>query len=286
VRVKIGSQDLSLVPNSRIGEIKKGFYEFLYSRELFEPSSNTGNKTAVHTEVQGTEGDQGTPKRQRMCLQNSDAGSQSAPPKVSGTHTGSHRQSSMQASQVPMKDTGKRKLFERDLTCYSDEIPSSCVTANPSSLTDVHKKVAGALASLPSQSSESSSSQRAADSYKQFLTSLARSNSDKAFTIQKEYKNLLDPIAENVNEENDPADELVDYDSSDNSQESDTPYLTQGQGILALAAPSLRTERTVVVIPVDGSQPEPDSQEDPLSQVDDPLLIMNLPLLILFISYL
>jgi hypothetical protein len=84
-----------------------------------------------------------------------------------------------------MKDTGKRKLFERDLTCYSDEIPSSCATANPSSLTDVHRKVVGALASLPSQSGESSSSQKAADSYKQFLTSLARSGSDKAFTIQK-----------------------------------------------------------------------------------------------------
>jgi hypothetical protein len=164
-----------------------------------------------------------------------------------------------------MKDTGKRKLFERDLTCYSDEIPSSCATANPSSLTDVHKEVVGALASLPSQSGESSSSQKAADSYKQFLTSLARSGSDKAFTIQKEYKELLDPIVENVNENNESSEELVDYGSSDNSQGSDTPYLTQGQGILALAAPSLINERIAVVIPVDGSQPEPESQEDPLS---------------------
>jgi hypothetical protein len=63
---------------------------------------------------------------------------------------------------------------------------------------------------------------------------------------------------------------LVDYGSSDNSQGSDTPYLTQGQGILALAAPSLINERIAVVIPVDGSQPEPESQEDPLSQVDNP----------------
>jgi hypothetical protein len=63
VRVKIGSQDLALVPNSRIGEIKKGFYEFQYSRELFDPSFNTGNKTAVSTDAQGGEGDQGTPKR-------------------------------------------------------------------------------------------------------------------------------------------------------------------------------------------------------------------------------
>jgi hypothetical protein len=35
VRVKIGSLDLSLVPNTRIGEIKGGFYELQYTRELF-----------------------------------------------------------------------------------------------------------------------------------------------------------------------------------------------------------------------------------------------------------
>jgi hypothetical protein len=158
-----------------------------------------------------------------------------------------------------------------ELPCNSEEnlISPSCVPDIPSSLSGVHKEVVDALASLPSHSGEGSSSQKAADSYKQFLTSLARSGSDKAFTIQKEYKGLLDPIVENVNEENGPSDELVDYDSTDNSQNSDTPYLTQGQGILALAAPSLRSERTVVVIPVDGSQPEPDSQEDPLSQVDN-----------------
>jgi hypothetical protein len=44
VKVKIGSQDLALVPNSRIWEIKEGFYDFQYSRELFDPSSTTGNK--------------------------------------------------------------------------------------------------------------------------------------------------------------------------------------------------------------------------------------------------
>ncbi|KAK1643266.1 hypothetical protein QYE76_061071 [Lolium multiflorum] len=126
-------------------------------------------------------------------------------------------------------------------------------------------------------SAASSSSQMAADSYKQFLTSLARSGSDKAFTIQKEYKHLLDPIDENMNEDIGPSDELVDYDSSDNSQTSDTPYLTQGQGILALAAPSLRDERTAVVIPVDGSQPELDSQEEPLSQVDNPTIDVEIP---------
>jgi hypothetical protein len=207
-------------------------------------------------------------------MQDSDAGSQSAPPKVSGNYKVSHRQTAMHESSIPRKDTGKRKLFELELPCVPEKnlVSTPYVPVSSPPLSEVHKEVVGALASLPSQSSESSSSQRAADSYKQFLTSLARSNSDKAFTIQKEYKNLLDPIAENVNEENDPADELVDYDSSDNSQDSDTPYLTQGQGILALATPSLISERTAVVIPVDGPQPEPDSQEEPLSQVDNPII--------------
>jgi hypothetical protein len=63
VRVKIGSQDLALVPNSRIGEIKKGFYEFQYSRELFDPSSNAGNKTVVPVDAPSKEGDQGYPQK-------------------------------------------------------------------------------------------------------------------------------------------------------------------------------------------------------------------------------
>ncbi|KAK1620803.1 hypothetical protein QYE76_026320 [Lolium multiflorum] len=279
VRVKIGSQDLALVPNSRIGEIKKGFYEFQYSRELFDPSSNAGNKSAVPVDTLGDGGDQGTPKRQRMGMQDSDAGSQSAPPKVSGNYNGSHKHATLQASPLSRKDTGKRKLFEMEPTCNPVEnmVPPCYAPIVSSSLSEVHKEVVDALASLPSQSAASSSSQMAPDSYKQFLTSLARSDSDKAFTIQKEYKHLLDPIDENMNEDIGPSDELVDYDSSDNSQASDTPYLTQGQGILALAAPSLRDERTAVVIPVDGSQPELDSQEEPLSQVDNPTIDVEIP---------
>jgi hypothetical protein len=70
-------------------------------------------------------------------------------------------------------------------------------------------------------------------------------------------------------------DEKVDYDSSTKSGESsqalDVSYINPGQGVLALAAPSLRNEHTTVVIPVDGSQPEADcTQKDPASQVDNP----------------
>jgi hypothetical protein len=130
-------------------------------------------------------------------------------------------------------------------------------------LPEIHRQVVDALASLPSQVGEGPSNQSEDVSYRQFINSLARSGSDKAFTIQKEYRSLLDPIAENVGEKSGQYEELVDYDSSDNSQASDTPFLSQGQGILTLAAPII--ERTD-----ECSQPDPDTQEDPLSQVDNP----------------
>jgi hypothetical protein len=158
VRVKIGSQDLALVPNSRIAEIKKGFYEFQYARELFDPTSINGNKSAIPVDNPGNKGDHGSPKRQRVGLQDSDAGSQSAPPKVSGTYTGSHRQSSLHSPpQSRNKDSGKRKLFEME---------SPCDSVVPTSLPKVHMEVVEALASLPSHSGASSPSKKAADSYK------------------------------------------------------------------------------------------------------------------------
>jgi hypothetical protein len=55
------------------------------------------------------------------------------------------------------------------------------------------------------------------------------------------------------------------------SQTSDVPYINLGQGILMLDAPSLEHELTMVVIPVDGSQPDLDcTQVELLSQVDNP----------------
>jgi hypothetical protein len=47
VRVKIGSQDLSLVPNTRIAEIKGGFYELQYTRELCDPTPVPGTRIVV-----------------------------------------------------------------------------------------------------------------------------------------------------------------------------------------------------------------------------------------------
>jgi hypothetical protein len=65
VRVKIGCQDPALVPSSRIGSIKKGFYEFQFTREVIDPSSTPANYYAAA--VENTDGgtQQNSPKRQR-----------------------------------------------------------------------------------------------------------------------------------------------------------------------------------------------------------------------------
>jgi hypothetical protein len=63
VRVKIGSQDLSLVPNTWIGEIKSGFYEFQYTRELCDPTPTPGTRITMADTNEGDEGVNGTPKR-------------------------------------------------------------------------------------------------------------------------------------------------------------------------------------------------------------------------------
>jgi hypothetical protein len=115
VRVKIGFQDLSLVPNTRIGEIKKGFYEFQYTRELFEPTPPSGNRAGVAETTAGDGGDQGTPKRQRTGGNDSEAGSQSAPPVV-GTcsSNGTQRQlnNTPQTRQFTEAEKGKNKVTD------------------------------------------------------------------------------------------------------------------------------------------------------------------------------
>jgi hypothetical protein len=47
IRVKIGCQNIELVPNTRIGEIKKGFYEFQFTREVPEAAPMNGNNIGV-----------------------------------------------------------------------------------------------------------------------------------------------------------------------------------------------------------------------------------------------
>jgi hypothetical protein len=51
-----------LVSNTRIGEIKKGFYEFQFTKEMFKHFAPSGNQTGIAIRDQET-GEQGTPKR-------------------------------------------------------------------------------------------------------------------------------------------------------------------------------------------------------------------------------
>jgi hypothetical protein len=135
--------------------------------------------------------------------------------------------------------------------------------------------VVAALASAQSNSEDILLTQQNDPSFRKFISELASSNSDKSFHPKKQFGHFLPPIVENVAENEDMNDEQVDYgsgtESGESSQASDMPFIDPGHGILALAAPSLRHERTAVVIPVDGSQPEVEcTQEEPASQVDNP----------------
>jgi hypothetical protein len=68
-----------LVSNTRIGEIKKGFYEFQFTKEMFKHVAPSGNQTGIAIRDQET-GEQGTPKRQRINATHDGDGPHSAPP--------------------------------------------------------------------------------------------------------------------------------------------------------------------------------------------------------------
>jgi hypothetical protein len=283
VRVKIGSQDLSLVPNTRVCEMEGGFYELQYTRELCEPIPTPGTRIMVANANEEGEDDHGTPKRQRTGRNDSDAGSQSAPPRITNNSTRNNvstRQTAAAMYVASGRDNGKRKLFERDIQDKDDSVvhvESSAPISlqdkggNNMVLSEVHKSVTKAFApSVLSPGQASSSASAPSSSYAQFLHTLVKSGSDKAFHIQKQYRKELGPILEAVNEE-EASEEQVDYDSTESdSAATSVRYINPGQGVMALAAPTLQ-DRMAVDSPVNDVQVDVDgTQEDPLSQVDNP----------------
>ncbi|XP_047070227.1 uncharacterized protein LOC124678369 isoform X2 [Lolium rigidum] len=94
---------------------------------------------------------------------------------------------------------------------------------------------------------------------------------DASASREKQYRKELGPILETTNEE-EGSEEKVDYGSSDSEgAATSVQYINPGQGILALAVPSLQRERNDASVLEGGSQPEAGgTQEDPLSQVDNP----------------
>jgi hypothetical protein len=261
VRVKIGSQDLALVPNTRIAEIKGGFYELQYTRELCDPTPTPGTRIVVADANQGDGTGNGSPKRQRTGKLDPDAGSQSAPPKVNGNtdrNNASHRQTIAAIFVTSEKSTGKRKLFETDtLECAMKDKMESVVhdintgasgsmppIGNPQETTHLSDSFASRFVSL----GQASSSASVSPSYAHFLHTLTKSGSDKAYMFQKQYRKELGPIIEATNE-CDISDEKVDYEGSDSEDAATSvQYINPGQGILALAVPTLRREGNVAIV--------------------------------------
>jgi hypothetical protein len=174
------------------------------------------------------------------------------------------------------KDNGNGKLVVNEKMV--DASSSSCTFygVSSTSLLDVHMSVVEALAPAIPTSGDVPCVHPSDPTFKQFVRNLASSSSEKSYMIQKEFSMMLEPIIENANDEDGFSEERVDYGRSsssdgESSRVSELPYINQGQGVLALAAPSLEHEHTTVVSPVDGSQPEFDSTEDDsLSRVDNP----------------
>jgi hypothetical protein len=88
IRVKIGCQDITMVPSTRIGEIKKAFFEFQFTREMPEASTQPSNQAGVTVDNVAITEQQGTPKRQRIL--SLDNGSHSAPPRAPGGDNNQH----------------------------------------------------------------------------------------------------------------------------------------------------------------------------------------------------
>ncbi|KAK1683393.1 hypothetical protein QYE76_044241 [Lolium multiflorum] len=258
-RVKIGSQDLSLVPNTRIAEIKGGFYELQYTKELCEATPTPGTRIIVADTNQGDESGNGTPKRQRTGRPDSDAGSQCAPPKFNGNNdrnNASHRQLAASICVNSDKITSKRKLFEfRTLdsmvkdTCEEVGNEIDAGGFNPMTVSDKSAHPSDAFAPRAVSPGQASSTASASSSYVHFLHNLSKSGSDKAYMFQKQYRN-----------------------SDSEGAATSVQYINPGQGVLALAVPLLQHERNDTIVLEGGSQPEADgTQEEPLYQVDNPV---------------
>jgi hypothetical protein len=260
VRVKIGCMDLDMVPKTRVGEIKKGFYEFQYTREVADAAPVNGNAATTIDAIQGDVNQQGTPKRHQ--------GNQ----RTYGTERLTNRR--LETGKVPMEvDTVNSQIVDKG-SCSS-----AGITSISPSLQQVHREVVEALAtdSVPIASQLVDVND---PKYKKFLHSLLKSGGDKTYHFQKQYKNQMPVIQENSEGANlSNSAERVNLEGSESDEESvdqeaEEEFVDNSRVVLALGAPSLQHERTAVVISVDGAQPE---VEEMCSQVDDAVMTEAVP---------
>jgi hypothetical protein len=165
----------------------------------------------------------------------------------SDRYNGSTRQTAAAIYVAAGRDNGKRKLFEMDSLDATEKDLAAGTSSSPpphsknvisGSLSDVHKSVTDAFAPSVLSPGQASSNASASLSYTQFLHTLTKSGSDRAYMFQKKYKKDLGPILEAVNEE-DISEEQVDYDTTDSeSAATSERYINPGTGVMALAVPS------------------------------------------------
>jgi hypothetical protein len=236
IRVKIGCQDITMVPSTRIGEIKKAFFEFQFTREMPEASAQPNNQDGVTVDNVVVAEQQGTPKRQRIL--NLDNGSHSAPPRAPG---GNNDQQGRQMSNDDDSER-RRKRMGKDLLpefaqSTAQKIPTTtCANDSGSLLQPVHREVVESLAANAASGSgsgpETSIPVSDDQSFSKFVQDLTKSGSDKCLYIQKKYKQFMEPLVENsAAEEEDPSSERVNLEGSESEEES----TDQSAGMMGMA---------------------------------------------------
>jgi hypothetical protein len=178
---------------------------------------------------------QGTPKRQR--INETDNGSRSAPPRVPDnpdTQHGRQRAATDLDADARRLITGKDAMPETSapMVVTPRTEPELCTSvtnldASDSLLQPVHKEVINSLAANAASGSSSPVSPVLDLPLKKFVQTLATSGSDKSFLIQKKYKQLMDPIVEDLSEEGTQSGEKVDFGESDSE---DTDNISSDSG--------------------------------------------------------
>ena len=231
IRVRIGCQDTSLIPNTRIGEIKKEYYEFQFTKELFDPSTNPAEQHAIT--AGNTDGgvQQGSPKRQRTDIQDNTNTGNNVTPNLNNNPPQGNGGSIQQcmASNVNERgsdnaaDKGKQVVvsssqtssessfsFGAKVNSYFEKVDqnggdqlqstdiagcSNQANAGQSPLREVHREVIGALIQeLPGV--DPSLNPGSSSSFASFVQTLANSSSDKVYSLRKKYNVELGPILE------------------------------------------------------------------------------------------
>jgi hypothetical protein len=215
IRVKIGYQDIELVPNTRIGEIKKEFLNSKLLERYLKLLPIMVTLLVLVPQFKMMENNMTLPRDRgfRTVMLALDV----LLPKLTliiSSRGFRERESAPHMHIIRRMDTGKSPMIPEDLSkdidhaSYSKTLvdvnsaPSNVTFVSPNMenpiLQQVHREVLDAFA-------PNTSNIHAVDAldpeYQKFLKTLVDSGSDKAFYIRKKYKHAMYPIAETSTED-------------------------------------------------------------------------------------